>query len=343
VTDISITDQLALLFSGRYDHYSFKTIDEGTIDFGGDAARFILAEGDEDAFSYSISGSYDFGGVIPYVTYANGNEPLTNSSGGVSPGTIVGNGGILADSELLEAGIKFELLDETLFATFAIYQQERVDLDIAGNQLAEESEGFEAELNWVIDPNWAVTGAATFMNVEIKDPDPDNCAAGFGQGEFINVAPTDPSIYFFNAAIFDTTPIPLTGATGYGGIYRALNASCLPELADGYDREGIPERVLSLFFTYTSDETDFGTFGATFGGTYVSETGTLPVADEVRYPDYTVFRLAAFAEYKNFSLVGTIDNLFDKEYFVSSEGTFQNVSVHPGRGRIWRLKGKVSF
>jgi outer membrane receptor protein involved in Fe transport len=266
---------------------------------------------------------------------------LENSAGGISPGTIVGNDGILADSKLIEAGMKFELLDDSLFSSFSFFKQERKESDIAGNILTEQSKGFEAELNWVIDDNWAVTGAATVSKFKIKDPDPDNCSTGSGQGEFVNIAPTDPSISFPDA--FFSTYSALTGVTGYGGIFRALNASCLPELADGYEKEGIPNQVYSLFLTYTSDETAYGTFGATFGGTYVGKTGTLPVADEVRFPDYTVFRLAAFAEYKNFSLIGTIDNLFDKRYFVSSEGTFQNVSVHPGTGRIWRLTGKVSF
>ncbi len=122
-----------------------------------------------------------------------------------------------------------------------------------------------------------------------------------------------------------------------------LNASCLPELADGYEKEGIPNQVYSLFLTYTSDETKYGTFGGTFGATYVGETGTLPVVQEVRFPDYTVFRLAAFAQVGNFSVIGTVDNLFNKRYFTSLQGTFQNVTVSPGVGRTWQVKGQINF
>ncbi len=334
VTDIHLWENLGILFNGRYDQYHFEAIDNGTITFG--APLGVLAEDNKGGFSFSVSGSYNFDGIVPYVTYAEGNDPLINSNGGVSVGTIMGNDGALADSELIEAGVKFDLLDGTLSGAVSVYKQERVDLDIIGSRLNEETRGIEAEFNWVATDNWAVTGTGTLMDVEIKDPDPLNCPGGTffgaGAGEFVNVAPTDP--IFFGG-------IPST--SGFGGIFRALNASCLPELQDGYDKEGIPEKVFSLFVTYTSDETDYGTFGATFGGTYVGTTGTLPVADEVRFPDYTTFRLAAFAEYKNFSVVGSIENLFDKEYFISSQGTFQNVTVHPGTGRIWTLQGKVSF
>ena len=307
----------------------------------------VLVEGHEDAFSYSISGSYDVGNawdlggsIVPYITYAQSNAPLINAAGGISTGMVAG--GILADSELLEAGVKFELLGNSLFGALAVFEQERTELDISGNRLREESRGFEAELNWVINPHWAATAAVTISEFNIKDPDPNNCASGSGLGEFLNIVPIDPSVGFdFN---FDGTPDPVpSNIDGYGGIFRALNASCLPELADGYQKNGIPNQVASLFITYTSDETKYGTLGATFGGTYVGETGTLPVANAVDFPHYTVYRLAAFAEMGRFSVIGTVDNIFNKRYFTSLQGTFQNVTVAPGIGRTWQVTGKVSF
>ncbi len=344
VIDIRLRKDLGVVFNGRYDHYSYDSVDRGTITFGAPLGE--LVEGNEDAFSYSISGSYDLGGVLavngsvmPYVTYAVGNSPLMNAAGGISPGTAGGT--ILADSELVETGVKFELLDNSLYGAVAFFEQERSELDVSGNVLREASRGFEAELNWVINRNWAATAALTISEFDIKDPDPLNCPVGpfgfpAGQGEFVNIAPTDPSITFFGAGI------PSNGG-GYGGIFRVLNASCLPELADGYEKNGIPNQVASLFITYTSDETEYGTFGATFGGTYVGETGTLPVANAVDFPDYTVFRLAAFAKTGRFSVIGTVDNLFDKRYFTSLQGTFQNVTVAPGAGRTWQITGKMSF
>jgi len=341
VTDFHFWENFGILFNGRYDQYHFEAIDNGTITFGAPINTFV--QDNIGRFSYSISGSYDLGNalgldgsVVPYGTFTQGNDPLINSNGGVSPGTIVGNNGAIAQSQLLEAGFKFSLLDDTLTGSLAVYKQKREDNDILSNVQQEESKGVEIEAAWVITRNWSVTGTATIMKTHIADPDPNNCPGGTffgsGKGEFVNIAPTDPVLF---------GGIPST--SGFGGIFRALNASCLPELANGYDKAGIPHQVYSLFGTYTSDETPYGTFGGTFGGTYVSSTATLPVANQVHFPDYTVFRLAVFAEYKNFSIIGTIDNLTDKRYFISNQGTFQNNTVHPGTGRIWRLTGKINF
>ncbi|MEM8934826.1 MAG: TonB-dependent receptor [Pseudomonadota bacterium] len=349
VTDIMLWEKLGILFNGRFDKYDYRGIDRGITSFGD--PQNVIGEGDETQFSWTISGSYDIaedlgvdGSIVPYFTYANVFDPLINPAGGFSIGTILDDrGSVLSDSEGMEAGIKFELLDDRLFGSLAVFEQEETTLDVLGNALREESRGFEAELNWLVTDNWVVTAASTVSEFNVKDPDPDNCAGGFsGKGEFVNIQPIDPSIGFdFD---FDTVPNPIpSNIEGYGGIFRVLNASCLPELQDGYEKEGIPNHVHSLFLTYTSPETDYGTFGATFGGTYVGESGTLPVANEVRFPDYIVFRLAAFAEFGPLSLIGTIDNLTDKRYFTSLQGTFQNVTVSPGESRTWRLTARYSF
>ncbi len=190
VVDIHLWENLGILFNGRYDQYHYESIDTGTIDFGGNNARFIQRVGNEGAFSYSISGSYDVGNawdlggsLVPYVTYAMSNAPLISANGGIRPNAIADlSNTILADSELLEAGIKFEVLDNSLFGSLAVFEQERTDLDISGNHLREEARGFEAELNWLINDNFAVTGAATISEFNIKDPDPDNCAFGIWPG-----------------------------------------------------------------------------------------------------------------------------------------------------------------
>ena len=336
VTDFHLWENLGILLNGRYDHYEYEAINNGTVSFSQATDPLgVLTEGEEDEFSWSASISYTTPvGIVPYVTYAEAADPLINSNGGVSPSTIL-RGTILGESELIEAGIKFSVLDDTLYGTLAYFDQERTETDGRGNVLLESTDGFEAELNYVITDNWALTGAATISEVKVADPDPDNCAfnpATFsleGGGEFLNLPPTSP--------VFGG----LTGQQAYGGIFGALNASCAPGLADGYKRTTVPDEVYSLFVTYTSPETDFGTFGATFGGTYVSETQTL--GGGVTFPDYTVFRLAAFAEIGRFNITATVDNLFDEDYFQPVQGVFQNVSALPGKGRIWRLTGKFNF
>ena len=325
VTDFSFGDSLSLLLNGRYDDYSARGIDNGTFSFD---ALGVLERTSEDDFSWSASLSYSAPqGFVPYATYAEGSEVRANSNGGIGPATIASDS-ILADSELSEAGVKFSLLDEQLYGTVAYYRQTLSRTDAFGNRDEERSRGFEAELSYVINDNWALTGAATMIDVHIKDPDPTNCAGGSGRGEFLNLPPS---------------VLGVDGVDGYGGIFALLNASCLPDLQGGYKRSTVPEDVFSLFATYTTDETAYGTFGATFGGTHVSSTSTLITNGGVTFPEHEIFRLALFAEYERLSVIGTVDNLFDERYFKPVQGVFQNVAVIPGEGRTWRLRFRYNF
>ena len=137
------------------------------------------------------------------------------------------------------------------------------------------------------------------------------------------------------------TPLP-TLEEGYGGIFAALNASCMPELQNGYERKAIPDTVLSAFGTYTSNEKSWGMWGATFGGTYISETGG-KISNAVVFPSYSVFRGAAFADFGRFNLTATVDNVFDETYFVPLQGVYEEVAALPGTGRTFILSARVDF
>lgn len=325
VTDFNFGDNFALLLNGRYDDYSASGIDNGTFSFG---SLGVHESTSEDDFSWSASLSYTAPqGFVPYLTYAEGSEVRANSNGGISPDTIASDS-ILADSELSEGGIKFSLLDAQLYGTLAYYRQSLSRTDPFGNRDEERSSGFEAELSYVVNDNWALTAAATMIDVRIEDPDPTNCADASGRGEFLNIPPS---------------VLGVAAVDGYGGIFGALNASCLTDLQGGYERTTIPEDVFSVFGTYTTDPTQYGTFGATFGGTRVSQTSTLITNGGVTFPEHEIFRLALFAEYERLSVIGTVDNLFDERYFKPVQGVFQNVAVIPGEGRTWRLRFRYNF
>lgn len=325
VADIRLMDNLSILLNGRYDEYDAESIDTGVTVFDPSLAN-TLFENDEGDFSYSASLSYSFGGqFVPYVTYAEGSSVQQNSNGGLSPGRVRDDA-ILAGSDLTEVGFKFALLDETLNGSLAYYSQERTVSDPFGNVDIEKGEGVEFELRYLVSENWTLTGAATSQEFTISSP-------GFcfsGRGEFVVIPPTaiPPGSLMFGL------PLP-TLEEGFGGIFAALNASCLPELQNGYERKAIPDTVVSIFGTYTSDETDWGTFGATFGGTSVSETGG-KITNAIVLPSYSVFRAAVFAEFSRFSLTATIDNVFDERYFVPLQGVYEEVGVLPGVGRtVW--------
>ncbi len=326
LTDIQLGN-FSLLLGGRYDEYDVESRDDGATTFGAPTQ----GEASEGDFSYSASLSYRSQlGIAPYITYAEGSEPLYNSNGGISPGPASAEE-FLFDSELLELGIKFNLLDERLTGSLAYYDQSRTLIDAFQNVNQETSEGIEAELRYLINDNFTLTGAATFQSFDIAPV--GEC--GSGNGAFFVISPTHPTVNAFGQTI--------SAEQGFGGLFAALNASCLPELQEGYKRTTIPDTVLSSFVTYTSDETSKGvTYGGTLGATYVSETSGQTVT-AVTLPDYINTRAAAFADVGNFNLTVTVDNLFDVTYFQPLQDVYQEVAALPGQGRTFRVTGKVSF
>ena len=326
VADIQV-DKFSLLLGGRYDDYDVDATDAGVTTFGAPTE----AEASDNDFSYSASLSYnsDFG-LNPYITYAEGSEPLYNSNGGISPGPA-STEEFLFDSELLEVGLKFELLNKQLSGSLAYYDQERTLIDSFQNVNQESSTGFEAEVRYLINENFTLTGAATFQDFEVAAP--GEC--GSGNGAFFVIPPTHPSVDAFGQTI--------TGPEGFGGLFAALNSSCLPELQDGFDRNIIPDTVLSGFATYTSDETSNGfTYGGTLGATYVSETGGKTVT-AVTLPSYVNVRGALFGTIGQYNLTATVDNLFDTDYFQPVQDVFEEVAALPGQGRTFRVTAKVNF
>ena len=94
----------------------------------------------------------------------------------------------------------------------------------------------------------------------------------------------------------------LSPADGYGGLFAALNASCLAELQDGYTRRTAPEWLASGFVTYTGPETRIGAFGASFGAVYVGETGG-KIENAITLPDYVLAKAAFFYSFGRASLI----------------------------------------
>lgn len=326
IADLQV-DRLSILLGGRFDHYDVDATDAGITTFGAPTA----GETSEGDFSYSASVSYrSDAGIVPYVTYAEGSEPLYNSNGGISPAAAAAEQ-FLFGSELFEAGVKFSVMDSRLNGSVAYYDQSRTLTDPFGNVDQESSEGVEAEIRFLANDNISFTGAATFQDFEIAAPG----ACGSGNGAFVAITPTHPSVNAFGATI--------SSAQGYGGLFSALNASCLPELQQGYKSRVIPERVFSAFATYTSDETGAGfEFGGTIGATYVSETGGKTV-NAVTLPDYANVRAAVFARYNHFSVNATLENALDKRYFQPVQGVYEEVAALPGQGRTFRITGTVTF
>lgn len=322
--DFKLMDKISLLVGARYDEYEVESRDEGATNFGDP----VFGDTSADDVSYSASLSYiSDKGIVPYITYAESASIEYNANGGITPARAQGDD-FLADSELTEVGVKFALLDARLNGSIAYYEQERDRQDAFGNIDRELSEGIEAELRWLITDNFTLTSAVTEQKFVISAPGP-------GNGEYVVIPPTHPSVNAFGQT--------LTGAEGYGGLFAALNAGSLPELVNGYERNVIPDSVYSLFGTYTANDVAvFDEIGATFGATYVSETGG-KTTGAVVLPEYTVFRAGVFGTFEEITLTAVVDNVFDEEYFQPVQGVYEEVAAMPGQGRTVMVTAKYAF
>ena len=104
----------------------------------------------------------------------------------------------------------------------------------------------------------------------------------------------------------------------------------------------IPEKVLSLYGTYTTDQYAWGHAGTTWGVRYVSETAGL-AANPVKYPDYFLVQASAYVDFQSWKLALNVDNVFDEEYFTPLQDLYGDVAVLPGKGREWRLTATYRF
>lgn len=320
VSDAALTDRLSLLASLRLDRFTAESINTGATIFN-PSLGFVRLKADDFKASYEASLRYDLGeGVTAYATYAENNTLETNDGGGVEVDRI-DQDNFVADSNLIEAGVKAGRDD--LFASLAVYRQQRQRSDPFGNVDEETSRGAEAEIKYLISDEWSLTSAITLQEAKIGAPGP----CGSGNGEFIVLPPSR---------------LGILAANGYGGLFAALNASCLPELQSGYKRRTTPDVMASGFLTYTSPQTEFGEFGATAGVIYVGETGG-KIAGAIRLPRYALGKASFYWGYENLSLTAHVDNLFDKRHFIPVQNVYEEVGVLPGRGREFSVTIKAVF
>jgi iron complex outermembrane receptor protein len=320
ISDIALTDRLNLLASLRLDRFTASSINTGATIFN-PALGHVRFEGDLFRPSYEASLRYELvRGVTAYATYAEANALETNDAGGVEVDRI-DQKNFVADSNLTELGLKAG--GDDLFASLALYRQKRARSDPFGNLDEEVSKGIEAELKYLINDEWSFSSAITLQEARIGAPGP----CGSGNGEFIVLPPAW---------------LGISPADGYGGLFAALNASCVPELQNGYKRRTTPDVMASGFLTYTSPETRYGAFGATAGLLYVGETGG-KIDGAVRLPRYALGKASFYWAHDALTIAAHIDNLFDKRHFIPVQNVYEEVGALPGRGREFSISLKASF
>ena len=258
---------------------------------------------------------------MPYVTYARASALEVQQAGDINTADIA-NGGWISQSDLTEAGVKFQLLNHTLVGSIDGYLQDRTQLSGVNNVTQRtRSTGEEIEVRYLATKNISFTFSGNMQHTEVLGP--------------------DTSVIYIPA-------YSVCGATlacelsSWGGAYLTFNFSSLPGRSGNYSLSTIPHSVVSLYGSYISDEHDWGRAGATIGATYVSHTsGT--IVNAIVYPAYTLVNASAFYRKGPYEVDVNIDNLFDKLYFIPDADTYVNLAALPGVGRMWRVTLKRKF
>lgn len=321
VSDMKIFDRLALLVGWRYDDYDANAINTGQTVFG--IANKLVKDSD-GVQSWSAALRYETPvGITPYITYADSRSLESTQTGGISTGTIAANL-FISPSELREAGAKFSVLNGNLFGGLAYYEQFRRQADQFGNVDGTTAKGVELEVHWLASDNLSFAGSVTDQETRVDAP-------GAGKGEYLQVRPDQFGV---------------DNVLGYGGTFAFNNAGRVPELADGYTLTTIPDRVASLYGTYTTNRFRLADLssqaGVTLGATYVSETGGI-LPNDIVLPSYTLANGAAFLDLGNFTLSANVDNIFDERYFTPAAEVYKEVAVMPGLPRTYKMTIKYRF
>ncbi len=308
-TDIMVGERLNLMLGGRYDDYDVKSNDTGFLSYT--VAGQQKAGKGQGTYTASLTYKTPVG-VMPYISYAKASALEMSQAGDIAPG-LVAKGAWLSDSDLAEAGVKFQLLKGTLVGSLAGYRQNRTQLlngppiSIQGTR----AKGVELEVRWLASEHLSFTFSGNTQHTTVKGP--------------------DTSFQYIPAYTAG-----VSGQQGYGGTYVVWAFNSLPGRAGDYDYTLIPKSVVSLYGAYTSDDHDWGKVGGTFGVTHVTKTsGT--VQNAVTYPAYWVASGSVYYEYGPYTATLNVDNLFDKLYFTPDADSYANLGALPSKGREWRV------
>ncbi len=302
-SDVKFGQRLTLTLGGRYDWYDVAAHDTGFL-------SFTLPGRQADSRgkgTYSASLTYQTPvGLMPYITYAKASALEVSQAGEIAP-SLVADGSWLSDSDLAEAGVKFQLLRGTLVGSLAAYRQNRTQLSgLTPVVQGTRAKGVELEVRWLASEHFSFTATGNAQHTTVKGP--------------------DQSFQYIPAY---TAGAP--GAQGYGGSYVVWTFNSLPGRAGDYDYTLIPKSVVSLYGAYTSDRYDWGSAGATLGVTHVTKTsGT--VQDAVTYPAYAVVNASAYVTRGPYTAELNVDNLFDKLYFTLTPTPMPISAPCPARG-----------
>jgi iron complex outermembrane receptor protein len=315
-SDLTLDESLDLTVGGRYDDYNVRSVDLGVLAYEPESGQ-----GDAGRFTYTASLSYKTPfALVPYVTSAKSDAIEIGQASQVLT-SLLADRDWLSASFLDEAGVKFSLLDAHLQGSLDWYVQNRTQLEQGAggpaSVMGTVGRGAELELRYVASANISLTLAADQQHTTIKGP--------------------DTSLAYVPARTYGISP-----QDGFGGAYIVYNFSTLPGKSGNYEDTLLPHAVVSPYITWTSDPKSFGSWGATFGGTYVGKTAQT-VPDPIIFPSYVVFNASGFVKWDVWQATLNVNNLADARYFTPNADTYANLSALPGIGRTWKITLKRLF
>lgn len=211
-------------------------------------------------------------------------------------GAIVGEGNF-AENQLIEGGLKFSVLEDSLFASLAVYQWEQSAFDERTNNSEPlEGQGVELEVTWAMAPNLTVIASANNQQVERKSP------LGFRSFPLTaeQIALYSGSLNSqFGPAVFD----PGNGAQ------PANN----PDLR----YPGTPETQGKIFLVYGGESGFGGSLGAVLSESYWHNFDRT-----IKLPSSTVFTGSLFYRQPGYEVGVMIDNLTDEDYYYGADPVF---------------------
>ncbi|MBB4955935.1 outer membrane receptor for ferric coprogen and ferric-rhodotorulic acid [Agrobacterium vitis] len=162
-TRLALTDEMHAILGGRFTHYEYESRTHYVTYNGSPDGEIALDDGQENKFIPYLGLTYDIHpGVTLYASYANIFQPQS--------ATDV-NGEILdpVEGENYEIGVKTELADGRVQASFALFQidqKNRAIYDAAAlayfPEGAVRSRGFEVELSGELTYGWNLFAGYTF-------------------------------------------------------------------------------------------------------------------------------------------------------------------------------------
>jgi len=235
---VDLTPRLTLFLGGRLDHFRYRLATFNALT-GAPAALSATTTNSVATYSDTLWNahaglSYKIGEAMLYVSAAtsadiNGGESDTGTSSGYG-GLVVFNGDAASAkperSINLEAGAKFDLFDDRLLLTAAVFQttksdvMEGADYTTVGtfNTGKLRVRGFEAEVSGNITDKWSIQGGFTVMKSRVLE----SANVGLTTAQLAlgatNVGKTLANFADFQASL--QTRLQVTDAFALGGTVR---------------------------------------------------------------------------------------------------------------------------